>query len=107
MIIKYNIDINEEIIKNNLLRIIKQIYKLLPMREEGVDWVKPLETIMVELAGVKRLMVGVSEENFLTLFSKLEGLFTLTRQEDFMLYRRMIFECLGLLNLIINDITKS
>ena len=107
MIIKYNIDINEEIIKNNLLRIIKQIYKLLPMREEGVDWVKPLETIMVELAGVKRLMVGISEENFLTLFSKLEGLFTLTRQEDFMLYRRMIFECLGLLNLIINDITKS
>lgn len=107
MIIKYNIDVDQEIIKSNLLRITKQIYKLLPMREEGVDWIKPLETIMVELAGVKRLMVGINEEDFFTLFSKLEGLFTLTNKEDFMLYRRMIFECLGILNVIVDDITKS
>lgn len=38
MEIKYNnIEIDNEIIKNNLKRLINQIYKLLPNREEGLD----------------------------------------------------------------------
>ena len=34
--------INKESIDFNLKRIINQVYKLLPMREEGRDWEKPL-----------------------------------------------------------------
>lgn len=52
MIIKYNIDISESAIQSNLKRIINQVYKLLPMREEGSDWQKPLETLMEELKGM-------------------------------------------------------
>lgn len=38
MEIKYNnIEIDNEIIKNNFKRLINQIYKLLPNREEGLD----------------------------------------------------------------------
>ena len=37
MLIKYDIDISEEAIKENLKRITNQIYKLLPNREEGID----------------------------------------------------------------------
>ena len=37
MISVYNIDINNEAIKNNLVRIQSQIFKLLPMREEEQD----------------------------------------------------------------------
>lgn len=46
MILKYNIDIENEVIFNRLQNLINQTYKLLPSREEGLDWVKPLKTII-------------------------------------------------------------
>jgi len=42
MVVKYNINFTEDIIKQDIKRIINQIYKLLPLREEGYDWRKPL-----------------------------------------------------------------
>lgn len=39
-------------------------------------------------------------ETFFPLISKLEGLYSLTEEEDFLCYRRTIFECLGLMNKI-------
>lgn len=56
MKIKYDIDIDNEVIKNNLKRITNQVYKLLPMREEGIEWRKTLDTIVEELAGMNRLL---------------------------------------------------
>ena len=94
---KYNFDIKDEIVKKDIKRIINQVYKLLPMREENNEWEKPLKTIMVELSGMQRLFDG-QQEVFLPLICKLEGLFTLTQAEEFQTYRRTIFECLGLLN---------
>lgn len=105
MIIKYNIDISESAIQNNLKRIINQVYKLLPMREEGSDWQKPLETLMEELRGMSKLLIG-QQEIFFSLLCKLEGLFTLTQEEDFLQYRRTIFECLGLLNLLNKNVKQ-
>lgn len=37
MLTKYNTEISDDIIINNLKRIINQTYKLLPNREEGID----------------------------------------------------------------------
>lgn len=97
MVLKYDLDIKESAIKSNLKRITNQIYKLLPNREEGVDWETPLTTIMEELAGMDRLLLDQHEILF-SLLSKLEGLFILINEDDFFLYRRTIFECLGLIN---------
>lgn len=98
MIIKYNINIDEQAIQNNFKKLTNQIYKLLPNREEGIDWIKPLETIMEELAGMSRLILKDSAHSiFLTTISKLEGLYSLTEEEDFSIFRRTIFECLGLI----------
>lgn len=105
MIIKYNIDISDSAIQSNLKRIINQVYKLLPMREEGSDWQKPLETLMEELKGMSKLLIG-QQEIFFSLLCKLEGLFTLTQEEDFLQYRRTIFECLGLLNLLNKNVKQ-
>ena len=105
MIIKYNIDISESAIQSNLKRIINQVHKLLPMREEGSDWQKPLETLMEELKGMSKLLIG-QQEIFFSLLCKLEGLFTLTQEEDFLQYRRTIFECLGLLNLLNKNVKQ-
>jgi hypothetical protein len=98
MILKYNVDIEEQTIHNRLQNLINQIYKLLPSREEGANWEKPLQTILEELAGMQRLMNCGYSEIFFPLLNKLEGLYSLVEDDDFLCYRRTIFECLGLMN---------
>ena len=93
-----SIEINNDIINTNLNRIQSQIFKLLPMREEGLDWQKPLETLAVELLGMQKLFPQV--EDLVSLVCKLLGLLDKDKEEDFYLYRRTIFECCGLVNKI-------
>ena len=90
--------ISSEAILNNLNRITNQIYKLLPNREEGLDWEKPLSTIIIELTGMSSLISDQTE--LFSLLCKLEALKTLKDETDFMLYRKTIFECLGLMDVI-------
>lgn len=97
MILRYGAEIDKSAIDKNLNRITNQIYKLLPSREEKSDWQKPLTTIIEELAGMDRLLFDQHEVLF-PLLCKLEGLFLLSEDKDFFLYRRTIFECLGLIN---------
>lgn len=98
MILKYSIEIENKIIVNRIQSLINQIYKLLPNREQGIDWEKPLETILEQLVGMYRLMNNKYSEIFFPLLNKLEGLYSLTKEDDFLCYRRTIFECLGLMN---------
>ena len=106
MTLKYNLEISCEDVQNNLKRIINQIYKLLPTREEHTDWIKPLETIMEELGGMSRLLIDQQSAIF-TIACKLEGLYLLTEEDDFGLYRRTIFEVLSLLNLVKENVQSE
>ena len=96
---KYNLEVSNETINKSLKRIINLIYKLLPMREEGNDWEKPLETIIEELVGMNRLVIDLQPDLF-PVICKLEGLFSLQDKQEMALYRRTIFECLSLLSKI-------
>lgn len=96
MILKYDLDIDKEAIQVSLKRLINQTYKLLPIREEMGNWERPLETIIEELAGMQSLFYN-QQPLLYKLSCKLEGLFSLTEEDDFMTYRGVIFECLGLL----------
>ena len=96
MVIKYNSEIETAAVVKNLDRLTNQTFKLLPNREEGGDWRTPLENIILELAGMDKLLL-----DHVTLFSllcKLEALLDLDKEEDFLLFRKTIFECLGMLN---------
>lgn len=97
MLISYNAEIQDSSIKFNLKRITNQVYKLLPSREEGLEWEKPLETLIEELAGMDKILIDQHDILF-PLLCKLKGLFILTGENDFPLYRRTIFECLGLIS---------
>lgn len=103
MELKYNANIDNTAIVTNLKRITNQIYKLLPNREEGVDWEKPLSTLLEEIAGMDSLLVDHHETIF-PLMCKLEGLFSLTENDEFQLFRRTVFECLNLMNKVIKDV---
>ena len=90
------IEIDNDVVINNLNRIQSQIFKLLPMREEQLDWQKPLETLAVELLGMQKLFPQL--EDLISLICKLLGLLDENIKDDFYLYRRTIFECCGLVN---------
>ena len=103
----YKTEIDNNIIINNIKRLINQIYKLLPNREEGIDWEIPLSTIIEELAGMNRLFNNDLGEDYLSLLSKLEGLKDLTGEDDFFSFRRTIFECLNLMNKVKNYVSTN
>lgn len=90
--------IDDDILRFNVKRLTNQVYRLLPAKEEGSDWVKPLETCIIELLGLGDLFPD--QPKFLTLVSKLDGLRVSKDDIEFALYRRTIFECCGILNKI-------
>ena len=105
MYLKYDMQIDDGAINFNFSRLINQIYKLLPMREEGLDWIRPLENIIEEIAGMSRMLFD-HHPTLLKIACKLEGLHTLNADSDFMTYRSVIFECLGLLEEIRKNVLE-
>ena len=97
--ITHNYEIPNEIIKKDLRRLINQIWKLLPMRENNEDWQRQLSSVLNELHGLHNLFSG--QLDFLILLSKLEGL---PQIEDFQFYRTTVFSVISLLIDITNRI---
>jgi len=104
MIIK-GLEVEDQVIQTDIKRIINLIYKLLPMREEGSNWQKPLETIVIELIGLYNLSIGQKDKLFIVI-CKLQGMTSLTQTEDFDAFRRTIFECINLLTKVEDDLCQ-
>ena len=98
VVLKYDLEFDSEEIKKVIDKITNQIFKLLPSREEGGDWETPLQNLILEITGIKALWID--QPNLFSLLSRLEVLQTLTEEEDFLTFRRTIFECLSLCNQI-------
>ena len=98
VIIKYNIEFDNDAIKKNIDRITNQIFKLLPSREEGGDWETPLQNLILEITGMKSLWCD--QPDLFSLLCRLEALLTLKEEDEFLAFRKLIFECLGLMNQI-------
>ena len=96
MVIKYNANIKDEAIIENINRLTNQIFKLLPNREEWLDWQTPLQNLIIELAGMDSLLED--HVNLFSILCKLEDLLTLTEEDDFFMFRKIIFECLSQMN---------
>lgn len=101
----YGFSVDIDIVRNNIKKLINRVYKLLPMREEGKDWEKPLESIIQELCGMSKIIKGHDDLFFVTL-CKMKGLLELKREEDMFLYRRIIFECLNLLSSLETNVSN-
>lgn len=63
------------------------------MREHNEDWVKQLDTVILEIAGLNEIFINTPQ--FLQLLCKLEGL--KLSKSDFELYRKTVFESISLL----------
>lgn len=91
----YYTTIDDEVVRSTLERMTSQTFKLLPMREEEQDWIKPLETLSLELLGLHQLFP--TNPCLFSAVCKMEGIKELGNRMDFMAYRRTIFEICGLL----------
>lgn len=97
MITYYGQEYDIEIIRTDLRRLVNQIWKLLPMRENEENWQKQLNTVLNELHGLHKLFGD--QLDFLILLSKLEGL---PQAENFMSYRLAVFSAISLLTQLTN-----
>lgn len=88
---KYKFEIAQETLSSNINYLTNQLWKILPMREKGEDWQTQLRTVIVEISGLNKLLDN--QDAFLSLLSKLEGL--LDTNIDFILYRKIVFECIS------------
>lgn len=62
------------------------------MREHEEDWIKQLDTVILEIVGMNEIFI---EPQFLQLLCKLEGI--KIQEMTFELYRKTVFECISLL----------
>ncbi len=50
------INFNKDLIEKNVTRLINQLWKLIPMRENNEDWKKQLNTVIIEIAGLGEVL---------------------------------------------------
>lgn len=77
--------------------IIKSIFKILPLREEGKEWQKYLDGLLVELSGFDSL---IEEAYFTVLLAKLSGL-SLIPDDEMPLFRKTIFDSIDIVKKIV------
>lgn len=89
-----NLKIDMNTLSANINRLTNQLWKLIPMREHEENWQGQLDNVILEIAGLKSLIMKEDIE-FLVLLSKLEGLRVC--ETSFETYRTAVFKCISLL----------
>lgn len=92
----YDFLISNEDFNKNIIRLTNQVWKLIPMKEHEEDWLKQLDTVIIEIAGMNALVKTELSSQFLQLLFKLEGL-KACQDIDFEIYRKTVFETINLL----------
>jgi hypothetical protein len=96
--VKYDNQLPEESIQSYCNPyLVSRIYKLLPLKEEKLDWQQYLHNLNLELLGAEEIYLR--NTHFLSLVHKLESLNLLDSHDEF---RRMIFECISVAKTIPN-----
>lgn len=96
---KYGFEAIEVDAKKILNRLTNQLWKLIPMRENHENWENQIDTVLVELVGLNKILYN--NEKFLILLAKLEGL--KDTEVEFKIYRKTVFETMSLLGELQNE----
>lgn len=92
MITKYGNQITNNTLKQDKIRLINQLWKLIPMKENGENWESHLDNLILEISGLYLIL----PLNLLILLSKLEGL-KINKDISFLTYRNTVFKAINLL----------
>ena len=99
MLTRYSFDMADEAISREFSRLTNQLWKLLPMKENGEDWEKQLSSFIIEVAGLNEIFR--ERDMYIQLLAKLEGI-RVNAEMPFELYRKTIFESITLLQRLKN-----
>ena len=58
---KYDFNFREEDILKTVRRLTNQLWKLIPMREHEEDWLKQLDTVILEIAGLNEIFIATPQ----------------------------------------------
>lgn len=94
---KYGYKFTKDALLANINRLTNQLWKLIPMRENGENWNSHLTALIVELSGFGEIYNNTPL--YINLLSKLEGL--QKEETEFLIYRKIVFESISLLREII------
>ena len=97
---KYGFNIPQDVVAIDIKRLVNQMWKLIPMKENGEDWEQHLTVVIEEISGLHEVLN--IDLDFVVLLSKLEGLRAGVCDEDFMLYRKTVFRCIDLLAKVVH-----
>lgn len=86
-------DLDKSVVQADINRLTNQLWKLIPMREHQENWLRQLNTVIIEIAGLNEIFK--SELDYTILLSKLEGLKIV--EVEFEDYRKTVFESISLL----------
>ena len=86
-------DLDKSVFAADINRLTNQLWKLIPMREHQENWLRQLNAVLIEVAGLNEILKP--ELNYTILLSKLEGLRVV--EVDFEDYRKTVFESISLL----------
>lgn len=101
MITKYEtLSFEADTVRNDIKRLINQVWKLIPMREAKENWKHQLEIVLIETVGLQELFHD--ELDLLIIISKLEGL--KETESSFAYYRSEIFSVIHVLGELRNGI---
>jgi len=57
MATKYDFNFSFDVFEKNITRLTNQMWKLIPMRENGENWEKQLNTVILEIAGLNEIFI--------------------------------------------------
>lgn len=86
--------VEKQVVANDIARLINQVWKLIPMRENNENWKKQIDFLLVEVRGLQALFN--EHLDFLIVISSLEGLRS-SDDIEFVHYRSVVFSIISLL----------
>lgn len=102
--IKYGASISPNELIDYFKTLTNDIYKILPMKEEGCGTLSIyIETLLIELGGANRTMC-LEDKIFLKLIFNLEPLLCINEHEK---YKRQILKCTNMCKKMIEKIIKE
>jgi len=57
LLTKYDFCVSKEEVAKDIRRLTNQLWKLIPMRENNEDWKKQLDTVIIEIAGLNKILL--------------------------------------------------
>lgn len=100
MISKYGFKVEKDLLQKDKKRLINQMWKLIPMRENEEDWQGQINVLIEEISGLAEIFKN--NLDCFILLCKLEGL-TSEVCEDFMIYRKTVFRCIELIARVLDE----